>query len=187
MSKNLNLDKKAYILCLVVVGIITVYILQLFNLQILSGDYKQYADGNAFFKKTIYPQRGSIIDRNGKLIVSNQPTYDIVYVPREVKTFDTLAFCNIVGLTKEDFDIKLHNAKFLPNGKRNPSYSSYTLQTLLTQLSIQDAAILQERLHQFQGFSLQKRYLRTYNYPNAGLLLGYVAELDAKDRKRFLL
>lgn len=180
MSKHLNLDKRAYIICLVVIAVITIYIIQLFNLQILSGDYKQYADGNAFFKKTIYPQRGSIIDRNGKLIVSNQPTYDIVYVPREVKPFDTLAFCKIIGLTIDEFEAKLRSARYLSNGRRNPSYSSYTLQTLLTQLSIEDAAVLQEKLHQFQGFSLQKRYLRTYNYPNAGLLLGYVAELDAK-------
>lgn len=180
MAKGLNIDKRGYILGAIIIVVLLIYIIQLFNLQLLSGDYKQYAEGNAFLKKTIYPQRGIITDRNGKLIVSNQPTYDIVFIPREVVPFDTLDFCKTIGLTEEEFKEKLHRVKYQPSGRINPGYSSYTLQTLMTQLSVEDAAVLQEKLYQFPGFSLQKRFLRKYNYPNAGLLLGYVAELSSK-------
>ncbi len=181
MAKDLNSDKRIYILVGIVVSIVLIYILQLFNLQVVSTDYKESAAGNAFLNKTVYPQRGIITDRNGELLVTNQPTYDILFIPREVLPFDTLDFCNTIGMTVEDFKGKLQSIKFLPSGKANPSYSVYTLQTLLTQLSVEEAAVLQEKLYQFPGFSLQKRFLRQYNHHNAGLLLGYVAELNGAE------
>lgn len=178
MAKNINSDKRVYILTGIVVVIVLVYIIQLFNLQVLSSDYKESAAGNAFLKKIVYPQRGILTDRNGELLVTNQPTYDILFIPREVLPFDTLDFCKTIGMTVEEFKGKMEGVKLLPSGKRNPSYSVYTLQTLLTQLSVEEAAVLQEKLYQFPGFSLQKRFLRQYNKHNAGLLLGYVAELN---------
>lgn len=181
MAKDLNTDKRVYILAGITVVIILVYILQLFNLQIVSTDYKESAAGNAFLNKTIYPQRGIITDRNGELMVTNQPTFDVVYVPREVLPFDTLDFCTTIGITVEEFNKRLHDVKFLSNGRANPSYSSYTIQTLLTQLSVQEAAVLQEKMYQFPGFFIQKRSLRQYNRKNAGLLLGYVAELNGAE------
>lgn len=165
----------------IVAVIVLVYVLQLFNLQVLSSDYKESAAGNAFLNKTVYPQRGIITDRNGELLVTNQPTFDIVYIPREVAPFDTLDFCTTVGLTVEEFKKRINGVKFLSNGRANPSYSSYTIQTLLTQLSVQEAAVLQEKMYQFPGFFIQKRSLRQYNHPNAGLLLGYVAELNGAE------
>lgn len=173
-----NTNAKTYVLIGIIFSIFLIYAIQLFNLQILSSDYKEYAKDNAFLQRTIYPQRGIIYDRNNQLLVANKPTYDIVFIPREVQPFDTLQFCEIIGITKDDFDSKIHNLKYLSNNKRNPAYSSYTIQTLLTQLSDKDAALLQERLFKFPGFFLQKRSLRKYLYSNAGLLLGYVAELN---------
>lgn len=181
MAKDLNTDKRVYILASIVAVIVLVYVLQLFNLQVLSSDYKESAAGNAFLNKTVYPQRGIITDRNGELLVTNQPTFDIVYIPREVAPFDTLDFCTTVGLTVEEFKKRINGVKFLSNGRANPSYSSYTIQTLLTQLSVQEAAVLQEKMYQFPGFFIQKRSLRQYNHPNAGLLLGYVAELNGAE------
>lgn len=183
MAKSLDTDKRVYVLVAIVVSIILIYVIQLFNLQIMSDSYKDSAEGNAFLNRTIYPQRGIITDRNGELLVVNQPTFDVVYVPREVLPFDTLSFSRMLGLTEEELKQKFHDVKYLSNGKINPSYSSYTLQTLITQLSIEEAAVLQERLYQFSGFDLRKRFLRSYNHPNAGLLLGYVAELNSREIK----
>ena len=173
-----NTNSKTYVFMGIVFIIVFIYGIQLFNLQIVNSDYKKYAKGNAFLQKTIYPQRGIIYDRNNKLLAANKPTYDIVFIPKEVQPFDTIQFCDIIGLTKEEFETKLYNLKYTNKNKRNPSYSTYTIQTLLTQLSDQDAAYLQEKLFKFPGFFLQKRTLRKYLYPNAGLLLGYVAELN---------
>lgn len=112
-----------------------IYVVRLFSLQVLNDDYKQHADGNAFLKKTQYPSRGLIYDRNGKLLVFNQPAYDVMMIVREVRPFDTLDFCRTVGITKEQFDKRMADMK---NRRLNPGYSSYTPQTFMTQLSAQD-------------------------------------------------
>ena len=91
----------------IVLVIACIYVVRLFSLQVLNDDYKQHADGNAFLKKTQYPSRGLIYDRNGKLLVFNQPAYDVMMIVREVRPFDTLDFCRTVGITKEQFDKRM--------------------------------------------------------------------------------
>lgn len=169
------LEKRRYIIGAIACGIVLILIMQLFNLQILSTDYKDFADSNAFFKKTLYPARGTIYDRNDKLLVYNQPTYDVVYIPREVEPFDTLDFCNILSITKEQFIKRILDVK---NKKLNPGYSTYTLQTFMTQLNMEEYGLLQENLYKFRGFYIQNRALRQYNHTNAAHILGYVAEVD---------
>lgn len=174
-DKNINIEKRFYIISAIVIVIVTVLVIQLFNLQILKDEYKSFADGNAFFKKTLYPARGTISDRNGKLLVYNQPTYDIVYIPREVQPFDTLDFCKILSLTKEQFEKRIRDVK---DRRLNPGYSSYTLQTFMTQLTVREYGLFQEKLYKFPGFYIQNRALRQYDYVNGAHVLGYVAEVD---------
>ena len=107
-----------------------IYIIRLFTLQILNSDYKTFADTNAFLKKTIYPSRGLIYDRNGELLVYNQPAYDLMMVMREVKEFDTLNLCNTLNITKDQFDKRIKDIK---DRRLNPGYSSYTPQTFMNQ------------------------------------------------------
>lgn len=94
MRKNYNLEKRKYVIGGFIVLIALIYIIRLFDLQINDEKYKQSADSNAFFKKTVYPSRGLIYDRNGELVVFNQPAYDVMLIPRDVQPFDTIDFCN---------------------------------------------------------------------------------------------
>lgn len=174
-NDNQGFEKRKYIISGAACIIVLVLIAQLFYLQIVRNEYKDFADGNAFFKKTLYPARGTISDRNGKLLVYNQPTYDVVFIPREVVPFDTLDFCNILGLTKAQFLKKMVDVK---DKRLNPGYSTYTLQTFMTQLTLQEYGLLQEKQYKFRGFYIQHRALRQYSYPNAAHTLGYVAEVN---------
>lgn len=174
-ENNLNSGQKYYIISGIVVLIVFVLICQLFNLQILKVEYKDSANGNAFFKKTLYPARGTISDRNDRLLVYNQPTYDIVYIPKEVQPFDTLDFCNILSITKEQFIKRIKDVK---DRRLNPGYSSYTLQTFMTQLTVREYGLFQEKMYKFPGFYIQNRALRQYNYVNGAQILGYVAEVN---------
>lgn len=174
-TNNLDFDKRRYILVGIICSIIFIYICQLFYLQVMSNHYKDSADNNAFFNRTIYPARGTIKDRYDRLLVYNQPTYDLVYIPREVQPFDTLDLCNILDISKEQFLNQIANIK---DKRKNPGYSLYTQQTFMTQLSVKEAALIQEKEHRFQGFYIQKRTIRQYDYHSAGLILGYVAEVD---------
>lgn len=175
IKSGLVFEKRKFVIGGIIIAIVLVLVIQLFNLQILNNEYKGFADSNAFYKKTLYPARGTISDRNDKLLVYNQPTYDVVYIPREVKPFDTLDFCNILGITKDYFEKRINEIK---DKRLNPGYSSYTLQTFMTQLTVQEYGLLQENLYKFQGFDIRNRALRQYSYTNAAHVLGYVAEVN---------
>jgi penicillin-binding protein 2 len=163
----------------VAIFIVTVYIIRLFTLQLMSDDYKKNADSNAFLKKIAYPSRGVIKDRNGKLLVYNQPSYDIMVVMNEAKNhLDTLEFCEALGITREEFDERMETIK---DRSKNPGYSRFTEQMFRSQLSDHDFSVLQEKMYRFPGFYVQKRSIRQYEYPYAAHVLGDVAEVSPSD------
>ena len=179
MRKDYNLEKRKFVIGGFIILIVLIYMIKLFELQVCDSQYKENADSNAFLKKTIYPSRGLMYDRNGKLIVYNQPAYDLVFIPRDVQPFDTLDFCNTLQISREDFEKRIKEIK----SPKNPNYSSYTQQTFMTHLSVQDYGRLQEKLYRFPGFYIQKRILRQYNYKAAANVLGNIREVNNSDLK----
>lgn len=178
MRKDYNLEKRKYVVGGFIVFIVIIFIFRLYSIQLDDDKYKNSADNNAFLKKTVYPSRGIIYDRNGELVVYNQPAYDVMMIPRDVAPFDTTDFCRTLSITREQFD------KRLADMKKSPGYSSYTPQTFLTQLSAQDYGRLQEKLYRFPGFFIQKRILRQYNHLAAANVLGNIREVSPADIER---
>ena len=155
------------------------YIIRLFVLQIMSDDFRKSADSNAFQKKIEYPSRGAIYDRNGKLLVYNQPSFDIMVVMNEAKDhIDTLDLCQTLGITKEMFINRMNTIK---DRNKNPGYSRYTQQVFMTQLDEHDFAVFREKMFRFPGFYIQRRSIRQYQYPYAAHVLGDVAEVSQRD------
>lgn len=180
MRKDYKLEKRKYVICGFLLLIAVIYGIRLFDLQISDDKYKLRADSNAFLRKTVYPSRGIIYDRNGELVVFNQPAYDVMFIPRDVQPFDTFDFCNSINITPEEFQKRLVDIK---DKRLNPGYSSYTPQRLISQLSAEDYGRLQEKLYRFPGFFIQKRILRQYNHISAPNVLGNIREASAADIK----
>ena len=177
--KDYGLENRQYVIGGVAIFIVVVYILRLFTLQIMSDDYKKNADSNAFLKKIDYPSRGVITDRNGKLLVFNQPSYDVMIVINEAKNrLDTLEFCNALNITKEEFDKRMETIK---DRSKNPGYSRFTQQLFMSQLSDKDFSIFREKMFRFPGVYIQRRSIRQYQYPVAAHVLGDVAEVSPAD------
>ncbi|MBQ5730119.1 MAG: penicillin-binding protein 2 [Bacteroidaceae bacterium] len=172
--RNFDNEKRKYVLGAVVVGVLLVYVAQLFNLQILSDEYKDKADSNAFYKKTLYPARGLMYDRKGRLLVYNQPAYDITFIPREIRKVNTLDLCNTLGITVDDFNDRMKRLR------RSRGYSSYTEQVFMSRLSAEEFAKFQEKMYRFPGFYVQKRSIRQYAYGAAGALFGDIGEVSQK-------
>ena len=176
--KDYTLEKRKYVIGMAAVVIVLIYVIRLFDLQIMTDDYKKNADSNAFLNKIQYPSRGAIYDRNGKLLVFNQRAYDITFVPREVTQLDTLDLCRALNITFEQFQKRMKDVK---NRWMNPGYSRYTHQVFMTQLSAEECGVFQEKLFKFPGFYIQRRTIRQYTYDAAGHALGDIGEVSKKD------
>ena len=161
---------KKYILYFTILSIGILFIFRLFYLQVLNSKYKPSPYNNsAIAVKYDYPNRGFIYDRNNVLMVANQPSYDIMVIPKDVKPLDTIEFCSLVKITKE---------KFLKEFKRAENYSPRIPSVFIAQLSKNNYASLQEKMHKFKGFYIQKRSLREYPLNSAANVVGYIAEVN---------
>ncbi len=154
-------------LIIIVTGII--FISRLFYLQIYNTSYASLSEDNAIKIIHDYPERGAVYDRNGKLLVANQPSYDVMVIPRELKPFDTLEFCSILNIPKEKLEKQLKKAK---------RYSRRVASVIVPQLTKDEYAFLQEKMHKFKGFYIQKRSLRNYHTDHGANILGYIAEVN---------
>ena len=178
MKRDYSLEKRKYVLGGAVVVVVLVYLIRLFTLQIMSEDYKKNADSNAFLNKTRYPSRGVMYDRNGKLLVYNQPAYDVTMVMKEVVQLDTADLCRTLNISLDYFNNRIREIK---NLRSNPGYSPYTHQVFMTQLSAEECGVFQEKLFKFPGFYIQRRTIRQYTYNSAAHVLGDIAEVSKKD------
>lgn len=164
-------DNRRYFFIVFTILIALVFIARLFYLQVVDSSYKVSAENNSQSHVVVYPARGLIYDRNGELLVSNQAAYDLMIIPNNVSEFDTLEFCSILGITKENLEDRILKAK---------NYSWRVRSVFMKQISFEVAAVLQEKMYKYPGFSLQSRTLRTYTRPIASHVLGYIGEVDKK-------
>jgi penicillin-binding protein 2 len=178
VRKDYNLEKRKFVIGGFIVLLVIIYIIKLFELQVCDTTYKENADSNAFLRKTIYPSRGLMYDRKGRLIVYNQPAYDLVMIPKDVQPFDTVDFCNTLLISRGEFNRRMANMK---DPHKNRNYSAYSQQTFINNLSPQDYGRLQEKLYKFPGFFVVQRVIREYNYAAAANVLGDIREVNEND------
>jgi penicillin-binding protein 2 len=156
----------------IVIAICLVYIIQLFHIQVLDDTYIIRSENNSRRVETLYPSRGLIRDRAGKLLVGNQAAYDLLVIPRQVKRFDTTDLLSILGISKEQLERNLARCK---------EYSPHKPSVLVSQITGDRYAILQERLYRYPGFSIQTRTLRKYHVDHSGDIFGYISEVTPAD------
>ena len=149
-----------------------VFIARLFYLQVYNNSVYNIYEDTAILKEFNYPKRGYVYDRNGKLLVANQPSYDVMVIPREVSPMDSLTlneFCHLLKITREDYDKKLTRAR---------NYSPRLSSPFVQQLSKKDYAVLQEKMRKYEGFYIQKRSLRAYQTTIGANVLGDIGEVN---------
>lgn len=160
--------RKVLLPTLIIIAVIAL-VLRLFYLQVIDDDLKLKSENNAIKIKYDYPERGYIFDRNGKLLVANQPSYDIMVTPREMKNIDTTEFCNLLHITKDEFIKRVEKAKV---------YSPRLRSIFLPQLNKKEFAAFQEKIRKFPGFEIQKRALRDYQVSVAANVFGFITQVN---------
>jgi penicillin-binding protein 2 len=165
-------QSRSYIIRLIFVAVFVVIIAQLANLQLFSDKYEKLAQENAVFPKVIYPPRGIVYDRNGKPIVNNELTYDLMVTPSEIKNVDTAYMCQLLEIDTTQFRQRIITA-IIKNGRFRPS----PFESLLPP---EKYVRLQENMWRFgSGFYLQDRPIRTYPSNVGAHFMGYIGEVDS--------
>lgn len=163
---------RKYIIQGLFIVIALILLVRLFYIQVIDDRYKLSADNNVLRKLVIYPARGIILDRYEKVLVQNEPIYDLMIIPMQVKPFDTLEFCRLIDITKEEFDKKYKKAN---------NYSRYRASLFEKQLSAKTYAGFQEKLFEFPGFYVLNRSVRYYPDSTAAQFLGYIGEVNDRE------
>ncbi len=149
--------------------------MRLFYIQVVDDSYKLSANNNVIRPITDFPARGLIYDRKGKLLVYNEPVYDLMIIPKQAKNIDSLELCSLIGITAEEYSEKYKKAK---------AYSPVKASVFEKQLSVETYATFQEKLYKFPGFFVQLRTLRKYPDPMAAHLFGYIGEVDTSTTRK---
>ena len=178
MARELNFENRKFVIGGIAVLIVVVFLIRLFTLQLMSDDYKKNADSNAFRKEIQYPSRGLITDRKGRLLVYNEPSYNIMVVMNEQRGVDTLDFCRTIGITPEFYVQRMAEIK---DRSRNPGYSRHTPQLFMSQIPAEEFSVFREKLFRFNGFSVEKRTIRRYAENMGAHILGDVGEVNPQD------
>ncbi|QHI36994.1 Penicillin-binding protein 2 [Kordia antarctica] len=165
------------LLYLVVISVGIIYTGRLSYLQLFKENVAatNYLNDSAIKTIHAYPERGYVYDRNGKLLVANQPAYDVMVIPNDVRDFDRIEFCKLVGIPAEEFEKKLQKAK---------DYSWRIPSVFVAQMSKKEYAFLQEKMHRYKGFYIQKRSIRNYQTVVGANVLGSISEVNDADLRR---
>jgi penicillin-binding protein 2 len=164
---------KKQVITLIFIVIMVVYWIRLFYIQIIDDKYQVGASNNALRYKIQYPGRGLIYDRDGQLLVYNEPIYDLITVPMQIEEdMNWNLLSKILQLSPEECQNRLKKAK---------DFSKYAPSIFEKQISKEMYGQLQEYLHSFSGFYIQSRTLRRYPKPIAAHVLGSVGEIDEKE------
>ena len=160
------------LLPLIIIIATSLLLIRIFYLQVVNDTFKLQSENNAIKIKYDYPERGYIYDRYGKLLVANQPSYDIMVIPRELKKIDTAEFCLLLNITKEFFDERMAKAKI---------YSPRLPSVFLPQLNKLEYAAFQEKIRKFEGFYIQKRSLRDYQITAGANVFGFITQVSERE------
>jgi penicillin-binding protein 2 len=164
-------SNRLYVLIGVLFLIGIIFVSRLFYLQIVdtSNYYKAQAYGSNDI--TIYPSRGTIVDRFGKLMVYNDAAYDLMVVPRKAVHVDKEFLCKELGIDTIEYNKRLKKAS-----RYNPREPSVLYKNLSFKLYVR----LNEIIHNFPAFYIETKIDRRYNIKGAAHLLGYMGEVSEK-------
>lgn len=164
-------DSRKFVVGIIIIVVALMMIVRLFFIQVVDNKYKLSAENNSQRHITEYPARGMIFDRHGELMVYNQAAYDLLVIPRELQSFDTLTMMKILGISREEVRDGIAKAR---------KYSRHRPSIFLKEISVETYAVLQEQMYKFPGFFVQTRTLRKYPMSVASHILGYVGEVDER-------
>ena len=145
------------------------------QIQLVDTSFREKARLTTLNKKKLYPTRGLVYDRNGKLLAANEPNYELKLIYNQMDPgMDTILFCELLGIEKEEFEEKVNK------NWKNRRFSKNTPFTFMNNISPKKYAYLQEHLFRFPGFFTEMRNVRSYPHRSSAHVLGYLGEVNQR-------
>ncbi len=171
-TKNDTSIKQYVTLNVLVIIVFSILILKFFQLQVVQhNQYKTKANINSIRVERLSAPRGSILDRNGKIIVDNAPTYVLIALPNFISNIDSTisVICQLTNL-----DSTLLSTNYQKN------YNGYFAPVRLTKdLTFKQISNIEEHRLKLHGIEYKQIQERHYASKIKGShFLGYVVELD---------
>ncbi len=183
----MNFDNRKYVIIIFVALIGVVYILRLFQMQVVDDQWKVRAQEIAEKRRYITPPRAVMFDRNGKKVVSNKAYYNLMFVEKDIEDLDTVAFAKLVGMTTDEvrnrfIEIREREGYFTrKDGKKIPNYQPVRPYPFLKELTADEIAMIAPHLDKYPGFYEQVTSMRDYPYAGGANILGYLAETNREE------
>ena len=150
-----------------------ILVIKVGHLQLFDDTFKDRSRTYAIEKRLIYPARGLIYDRNDRLLVQNEPSYDLMVTAAQMDPqMDTTTFCRLLGIDRATFQ------RQLDIDWSDIRYSRQVPTVFLSKVSPAVRSRAQEQLFQYPGFFFQDRLVRSYPEPHGAHVLGYLGEVD---------
>jgi len=159
--------------CIVALGLIILG--RLFQLQILNYDtYSPLSRENLLRQEVVNPARGLIYDRNGNLLVDNEPIYSITITPASYDQENTPILAELMDVPVKEVKKRIKEAR---------SYSMYRSSRLFTEVDFKTFSVIQENIWQLPGIGHQIESKRHYPVDSlqASHLLGYLREVSKEE------
>jgi penicillin-binding protein 2 len=145
------------------------------HLQLIDKSYRIKAESTTIGSKVLYPARGLFLDRNGKILVNNEPVYDLLMTYDKLKQdMDTSRLCKLLDINKEEFIARMDKDFSSVRYARSVPFTFYS------KIETQDFLPLQEVMFDYPGMDYIVRNRRYYPSPNGAHILGYLSEVDQK-------
>ncbi len=164
---------------LLVFGVLIVFallVVRLWYLQILYVDkYRALSENNRLRFLPVAAARGALMDRNGTVLVGNQPSFSLTLIPQEIQdveaTLDRLA--KLLGLDRTEMEDRWQKGK---------GRARYYPVVVATNLSRDQVEKVEENRLRLPGVEIAMKPVREYAFKqSAAHLLGYIGEVSEKE------
>lgn len=171
-----DIRRKIYLLSIATAVIFLVLLSRLWFLQFIEVDrLREMSENNRLRFIPVAASRGALLDRNGKVIVNNTPSFSLAVIPNEVKDKESL----LDNLAKV---LQIDRGELHSRWEKGKGRAKYFPLILASGLSRDQVEYFEENSLRLPGLEIEVKPVR--EYPEGTLaahMLGYIAEISEKE------
>ncbi len=174
-----TLKRRIDIATAVAIFFIAILIVRLWYLQIHRGDdYAQLSESNRIRAQALNAPRGNIIDRQGRIIVTNRPCFNIVWVREDAPNPDAV-LKSLARILHEDISVLLERIRTYAD---HPRYMPFRLQE---DIDWKTLVYIENHRLDLPGIHIEVLPSRDYLYGDmASHIIGYLGEINQDELDR---